>query len=187
MSEQHVNTGELDEAEKVFDVVLPASDEATEVVHPGEQPFYLPTMAVTAQFAAVLRLASVAPIRRNHFNVVLFGEFLVELVRVVGFVADEPRREFVEEAPSKNLLHKVAFGWRSAVDSNGERKTVTSGDSDDFRALAATGGADGKAPFFALAKVASTNASSRLSWPRPCRCRASTPSACSNFPLRTHC
>jgi hypothetical protein len=36
----------------------------------------------------------------------------------------------------------------------GERKTVTSGDSDDLRALAATGGAHGKAPpFLALANT----------------------------------
>ena len=162
MSEQHVNASELDEAEKVLDVVFPSSDESPEVVHPGKQPFHFPSTAIPAQRTTVLRFAPLPPIRRNHFNAVLFGKFLVELVRVVGFVADEPRRQFVEEAPCKNLLHKVAFGWRSAVDSNGERKTVTSGDSDDFRALPATGGADGKAPFFALAKVASTNASSRF-------------------------
>jgi len=48
----------------------------------------------------------------------------------------------------------------------GERKTVSSSDSDDLRALAATGRADGEAPFLALAKVASTNASSKFNWPR---------------------
>jgi hypothetical protein len=187
MSEQHVQTGELHEAEKVLDVVFPTRDESTKAVHPGEEPLYSPATAVTTQFAAILSLASLAPIRRNHFNGVLFGKFLVEFVRVVGLVADEPGREFVEEASRKNLLHKLTLGWRSAVDSNGERKTVTSGDSDDLRAFAATGGANGKAPFFALAKVASTNASSKFSWPRSCRCRASTPSARSNLPLRTHC
>src|SRR6266581_1779742 len=36
----------------------------------------------------------------------------------------------------------------------------------NFRALAATGGTNGEAPFLALAKVASTNASSRFSCPR---------------------
>ena len=187
MSEQHVQTGELHKAEKVLDVVFPTRDESAEAVHPSEEPLHSPATAVTTQFASILRLNSLAPIRRNHFNVVLFGKCLVEFVRVVSLVADEPGREFVEEASRKNLFHKLTLGRRSAVDSNGERKTVTSGDSDDLRALAATGGADGKAPFFALAKVASTNASSRFNWPRSCRCRASTPSACSNLPLRAHC
>ena len=68
-----------------------------------------------------------------------------------------------------------------------ERKTVISGDSDDFRALAAASGADGEAPFLALAKVASTNASSRFSFPRSCRWPAKSLSACPNLPLRTHC
>ena len=146
-----------------------------------------PTTPVAAQFASILRLASLAPVRRNQLDVVIFREFLVERVRVVGFVPDEPRRQLVEEASGKNLLHKLALGRRSAIDSNGERKTVTSGDSEDLRALAATGGADGEAPFFALAKVASTNASSRFNRPRWCKCRASTASACSSWPLRTHC
>jgi hypothetical protein len=43
-----------------------------------------------------------------------------------------------------------------------------------------------KPPFLALAKVASTNAPSRFSCPRPCRCRASSFSASSSLPVRTH-
>jgi len=74
----------------------------------------------------------------------------VERVGVVGFAADKPGRQLAEEASRQNLLHKPAFGWRSAADSNGGRKTVTSGDSDDLRALAATGGIDGKAPYFSV-------------------------------------
>ena len=61
-----------------------------------------------------------------------------------------------------------------------------SGDSNDFRALAVTSGTNGEAPFLALAKVASTNASSRFSCPRSCRSRASCFSASSSLPLRTH-
>ncbi len=106
-----METGELHEAEKVLDVVFPSRDESAEAVHPGEEPLHSPASAVTTQWASVLRLASVAPVRRNHFNVVLFGEFLVEWIRVVRLVADEPCREFVEEASGKNLLHKLALGW----------------------------------------------------------------------------
>jgi len=74
--------------------------------------------------------------------------------------------QFVEETAGKNLFHKLALGRRSALHRYGERKTVSSGDSDDLRALAATGRADCEAPFLALAKVASTNASSRGSTDR---------------------
>ena len=187
MSEQHVKTGKVDEAEEVLDVIFPACDEATEVVHPREEPLDLPALSVAAQLAPILTPASIAPVGRDHFDVVFLTERAVERVRVVGLVADKPSGELVEEASGQNVLHKLALGRRSAVDRYGERKTVTSGDSDDLRALAATGGTNGEAPFLALAKVASTNASSRLSFPCWYRCRASRFSASSSFPFRTHC
>src|SRR6202034_436152 len=187
MSEQHVKAGKVDEAKEVLDVIFPSSDEAAEVVHPREEPFDLPPLSVAAQLAPILTSASIAPVGRDHLDVVFLAERAVERVRVVGLVTDEPGRELVEEASGQNILHKLALGRRSAVDRYGERKTVISGDSDDLRPLAATGGADGKAPFFALAEVASTNASSRLSFPRWCRCRASRFNASSSFLLRTHC
>jgi len=37
----------------------------------------------------------------------------------VGLVADEPGREFVEEASGQNVFHKLALGQRSAVDRYG--------------------------------------------------------------------
>jgi len=111
----------------------------------------------------------------------------VERVGVVGFVADWAGGQFVEETAGKNLFHKLALGRRSALYRYGERKTVSSSDSDDLRALDATGRADGEAPFLALAKVASTNASSKFNWPRSYKRCASRRNATSSFPLRTHC
>ena len=177
----------MDEAEEVLDVVFPSGDKAAEVVHPGEEPLYLPASAIAVQLASILTIASAPPIGRNQFDSVLFSQLRVERVRVIGFVADEPCGEFVEKASGKNLFHKLALGWRSALDRYGERKTVISGDSDDLRSLAAAGGTHGKAPFFALAKVASMKASCRSSLPRSCRCLASKRSAFSSLPLRTHC
>src|ERR1700691_671853 len=188
MSEQQVKAGQMDEADEVLDVIFPASDEAAEVVHPGKEPLHFPAFSIAAQFAAILGSAfASAPVRGDQFDSVVFGELRVERVRVVGFVADEPGRRFVEKASGKNLFHKLALGRRSALDRYGERKTVISGDSDDLGALAAPGGADCEAPFLALAKVASTSASSRFSRPRSCRGRASIFSASSSFPLRIHC
>src|SRR5664280_1239823 len=173
MVEQQFEAAKVNEAEEVFDVVFPAGYEAAEIVQPGEEPLHLPASFVAPQLASVLGFAAPPAIGSDQLDAVLLFELRVEPVRVVGFVADEPGRELVEEASGKNLFHQLALGWRSALHRYGERKTVTSGDSDDLRPLAATGGSNGKAPFFALAKVASTNASSRFSWPRSCRCRAS--------------
>jgi hypothetical protein len=188
MSEQHVKAGKVDEAEEVLDVVFPSRDEAAEVMHPGKEPLHFPAFSITAQFAAILSSAfASAPVRGDQFDSIVLSELRVERVRVVGFIADEPGREFVEEASGKNFLNKLALGRRSALDRYGERKTVISGDSDDLRALAPPGGADSEPPFLALANVASTNASSRFSRPRSCRCRASILSASSSLPLRIHC
>ena len=188
MSKHDADAGEVDEAEEVFDVVFPSGDEAAEVVHPGKQPFHFPAVAIAAQLSSVLCFASAAtPVGRNQLDAVFALELFIERVRVVGLIADEPCGEFVEKTSGKNLFHKPALGRRSALDRYGERKTVISGDSDDLGALAAARGADGEAPFFALAKVASTNASSRFSLPRSCRCRASRLSASSSLPERIHC
>ena len=155
----------MDEAEEVLDVVFPSSDEAAEVVHPSEEPFDLPALLVTAKLAPVLRFASVAAVRGDHLDAVFVLEPLVELVGVVSLVANQSNGQFVEKASGKNFLNKLALGRRSARDRYGERKTVASGDSDDLGALAPPRWANRKAPFLALAKVASTNASSRLSLP----------------------
>ena len=166
---------------------LPSSDQTAEVLHPGKQPFHFPAPLVTTQWAAILRFATVAPVGRDHLDAILFVQGLVESVRIVRFVPDQPFGELVEEASGQNSFHKPALGRRSAFDSDGERKTIARGDSDDLGALATSGRADSKAPFLALANVASTNASSKLSFPRSCRYLASRRNASTSLPSRTHC
>ena len=177
----------MDHSEVVFDVVFPAVHESAEVVHPGKESFDLPSFSVAAQGAAVLCFGASATVRSNHFDAVILGQLSVKPVGVVRLVADQPGGEFVEEAGGKDVFDKVALCRRSAFNSNGEWKTVISGDNDDLRALPAAGGSDGKAPFLALAKVASTNASSRLSLPCWCSNRASSRSASISLPSRIHC
>ena len=177
----------MDHSEVVFDVVFPAVHESAEVVHPGKESFDLPSFSVAAQGAAVLCFGASATVRSNHFDAVILGQLSVKPVGVVRLVADQPGGEFVEEAGGKDVFDEVALCRRSAFNSNGEWKTVISGDNDDLRALPAAGGSDGKAPFLALAKVASTNASSRLSLPCWCSNRASSRSASISLPSRIHC
>src|ERR1700692_4670691 len=95
----------------------------------------------------------------DHFYPVTLGQIAVQSVTVIGFVADQSRRERVEEAvPGTPSTSWLSCG-EALFDTNGERKTVIIGKSDDFRSFAAFGGPDSEAPFFAPVKEASIKAS----------------------------
>ena len=163
MPDEDEQASKVYEAEDVFDVEFPSCDEPTVVLHPCKEPLDFPSATIAALGTAILSLVlAVGPVGREHLDAV-FIHLRLEHIRVVGFVADESLRQFVEEASGQNSSHMPALGRRSAFDRNAERKTIARGDRDDLRPLAALGGADGEAPFLALANVASTNASSRLS------------------------
>jgi hypothetical protein len=187
MPQQQLDASELDHAKEVFDVVLIASDDSAEPMHPGKQSFYFPPPLVSPKLAPVLCLGSSAPVGSNHFDVIVSEQLLIQLVRIVSFVPDQSRRELFEEAAGEHLFDQLAFCGRSTLDTDGERKTVISGDSDDLGALPATRRSDGKPPFLALANVASTKASSISSLPRFCNCFASRRNALPSLPSRTHC
>ncbi len=53
---------------------------------------------------------------------------------------------------SQDAFNELDFVRPSAFDTNGERKTMSIGESDDFRPFATFGGPDHKAPFFAPVK-----------------------------------
>jgi hypothetical protein len=110
MSDQEVQTGEVEEAEKVLDVVFPSGDKSAEVVHPRKEPLHSPAPAVATQLTGILTPAAVAPVGRDHLDAVLVLEHTIERVRVVSLVADEPGGEFVEEAPGQSVLHEPALG-----------------------------------------------------------------------------
>src|SRR5450755_1326097 len=147
MPEQHLQAGEVDEAEEVLDVVFPSGDESAEVVHPGEEPFHLPTSLVAPQLASVLRLSTPAAIRRDQLDAVFLFKFFIEPIRVVRFVPNESGGQLVEEASSQDFFDQLAFVRRSTLHRYGERKTVTSGDSVDLRPLPRRVGPTPKPPF----------------------------------------
>jgi len=179
---------ETHHTEEVLDVVLPADDQPTKVMQPGKESFHSPTSAVAPQRATVLRgFPALSAMGCDHLDAVALGQIAVQAVAVVSFVADQPCREGVEEAVPENAFDELTLMRRSAFDTNGERKTVIIGDNDDFRPLAAFGGPDRAAPFFAPVKEASMKASSSFSFPRACNSSASTRKMPSNLPSRTHC
>ena len=59
-------------------------------MHPGKQALDLPVTAVAAQSAPVL-LAALAPVWHNQLDSYCLAKPLVDPIRVVGFVTDEPR------------------------------------------------------------------------------------------------
>lgn len=69
-------------------------------------------------------------------------------VRGKGPVANKPFGQFVKQAVPEDFFDELTFVRRSASHANGERKTVTIGDSDDRGPLASARGTDRKAPFF---------------------------------------
>jgi hypothetical protein len=101
--------------------------------------------------------------RRDQLDAIRLSQVSIQAVTVICFVADQSLRESVEETLAEDPFDKLAFVRRSAFDANGERKTVIIGESDDFRSLAAFGGADRETSFFAPVKEASIKASSSCS------------------------
>jgi len=158
------------------------------MMEPSEKSFDSPTSAVAAQRATVLSgLPAHSAMRSYHLNAVVLGQSTIQSVAVIGFVADQSRWEGVEEAVPEDPLYELAFVRRSAFDTNGERKTVIIGESEDFRAFAAFGGPDREAPFFAPVKEASIKASSSWSFPLARNSLARTRKMRSSLPSRTHC
>ena len=169
-------------------MVLPADHETTKVMEPGKESFHSPTPAIPPQGTTILRgLPALSAMRGNHLDAIALGQIAVQAVAIVGFVSDQSCGESVEEAVSEDALDELAFMRRSAFDTNGERKTVSIGESDDFRPFAALGGPNRKAPFFAPVKEASIKASSSCNLPRARNSSASTRTMRSSFPARTHC
>ena len=113
------------EAEEVFDVVFPLCDQPAVVLHPGKEPFDFPAAAVAALWPSVLGLLfAVGPAGRDHLDSV-FTHLLVQRIRIVDLVANQPFGQLVGEASGQNSFHKPTLGRRSAFDRYGERKTVT--------------------------------------------------------------
>lgn len=111
MPEQHEGACELYEAEEVFDVVFPTSDQPAVVLHPGEDPFDLPSAPVSAQRSAILRLLlPIGTIGRDHLNTIFLCQRLIQRIGVISLVANQSLGQLIEEASGQNSFHKLALG-----------------------------------------------------------------------------
>ena len=169
-------------------MIFPANYEPTKPVQPSEESFYAPRPAIATKRSTILgNSLAIAPVRGNQFDTVAVQQMIVQGIAIVSVVADQSFGEFFEEALAEDLFDELAFVRRSALDTNGERKTVISGDGNDLGAFAALGRANGEPPFFAPEKEASMNPSCNGNWPRACNSPASRCRIFSSLPSRTHC
>lgn len=164
-----------------------ARNQSAEPLQPGEQPFHDPAALISAQWSAVLRLPPVLSIGRYHLDAVLLFQVPVQRIGIVRLVADQPRRQFVEEARGERFIDELALVRRGRIDRDSHRNAVFCGDRHDLRPLAPFGLSHCEAPFFADAKLTSIKASSRSSLPSSRSFSASTRNAFSNCPPRTNC
>src|SRR6204780_3033450 len=189
MPQEDHGTCELNHAEEILWVILPANNDATIVMEPSKQTFNFPATTVAAQGATVLGDGStpVPAVRRDQFHTELFAYPLVQRITVVRFVADQSLRCLPQKSPLQRGFDERGFIRRSADHVHGDRKTMAVCDCHDFAAFAAFCRADTRAPFFAELKLASMKASLRSSLPRS---RKPSASFCSNrgsSPQRCHC
>ena len=176
----------MDEALKVFGMIFVTHHQPPEVEEPGKEPLHLPASAVTPQWPAILRgHAPVDFVGRNQFNAVVGAEFFIQPVAIVSLVADQAVGGFRHEAFYQGGFDQLYFRWRSAFCPQGERKTMTVGNTHDFRALAALGFAHQSPPFLAGTNVPSTKHSFKSRPPAALRCAAKANRIVSITPERT--
>ena len=152
MPEQDLHATKADHAEEVLDVVFPADHQPTKVMQPGKQLFDSASSVATQCTTILGRRPALSAMRCDHFDAVALSQISIQEVTVIRFVPDQSRWEGVEEAVPEDPFDELAFVRRSALDTNGERKTVIIGESDDLRSFTAFGGPDREAPFFAPVK-----------------------------------
>ena len=156
---------------------------------PGKQTFDLPTAAITAQHAAILRgfPAAHGMVWSNQLHAEAFANLHIQRIAVVSAVANQTLGSFREETSLESGLDELCFMRRSAGHVHGERKTMAVADRHDFAAFAAASRADSRAPFFAELKVASMKDSRKSNFPRSRKSSASFCSSRVSNPDRCHC
>ncbi len=148
-------------------MVFVASNEAAEIVKPSKESFHAPTSFASPKWSSILSDDfSAFSVWGNQLNPSLLPESLVESIAVIGFVANEPVRQFIDEALVKRLFDEPDFVGRSILNADGERKTSAVCNCHDLGPFTALRLTNSKAPFFAPEKEPSTNPSSKSNLPR---------------------
>jgi hypothetical protein len=135
-SEQNNRAGQVEQAEETARVVLVPHGDAPVVLQPGKQPFDFPPPYVTPQWPPVLGgcflSISHQAERRDDFDISLRLHALIELVAIVGLVADEALRLLGGEPAVQCGIDQRHLMWRSTSSPNGDRMTILLALAADF-------------------------------------------------------
>ena len=137
-------------------------------------------------FASLGKRANQRPVTLSRPSSSILFQLGVELITVVGFVADEPLGQFVGKASVQGRFGQRHLMRRRACHVYGERNTSSVCHCHDLGALAALCFTNGTTPFFAGANVPSIKASRKSSFPRSFKSSASTISKASKAPCFRH-
>ena len=175
--------------------MLMAHQQSAELAEPGVGSFDDPTPLVAPKFSAILKpsLLAIVPVGRDQLDATLL-QSLAQRVRIIGGVGNYPFRLLSGTAfgsRNRDLLErgfrKRNFVRRGTFQPNSQRKTLTVDQYHPLRPLAPLGFSDGKAPFFAGAKLPSRKVSSHFSRPSSSSAPSRVRHAFSQTPSSSHC
>src|SRR5882724_1365551 len=169
--------------------------QSSELAQPGVGSCDDPTPFVASQFASIFVAAVpiVVPVRRDQLDAA-FLQSLAQRVRIVGGVGNHPfrllpgtafgarNRDFLERG-----FRKRNFVRRGTFQPNSQRNTLTVDQYHPLCPLAPLGFSDGKAPFFAGAKLPSKKVSSHFSRPSLSSAPSRVRHAFNHTPSSSHC
>jgi hypothetical protein len=157
-----------------YNITIPADNQSAIIAQPRKSPLNFITTFITPHLASivVLLLLIVAPVRANHIDTPLF-QSLTKPVTIVSLVCNQAFGGFSGSASTfarhrdivQRLFEQLDFRWGRRVQVVSQRNTLAVDHHHPLRALAPFGWSDAFAPFFAGAKLPSTNASDQSSWP----------------------
>ena len=175
--------------------MLMTHQQSAELAQPGVGAFDDPTPPVAAQFAPIFvaPVPIVLPVRRDQLDAAFLQSF-AQRIGIVGGVGNHPFRLLPRTAlapRNRNFgergLRKCNFVRSGTFQPNSQRKTLTVDQYHPLRPLAPLGFADGRAPFFAGAKLPSRKASSHFNRPSSSSAPSSVRHAFSQTPSSSHC
>jgi len=155
-------------------ITIPSDNQSATISQPGKSPLNLIATSITPHLAAIiiLLLLVVASVRANQLNTPPL-QSLTKFIAIVSLVGNQAFRIFSGSASIfarhsdsiQRFFEQLDFRGGRRVQVVSQRNTFAVDHHHPLRAFAPFGWADAFAPFFAGAKLPSTNASDQSSWP----------------------
>lgn len=152
LAKQQHHAPEVEEAEEVVGLDVPAGREPPPSLEPGKEPFDLPAPLVAPQRSAILlaiALSTAAAFRRDELDAALVGESAAESAAVPRFVGDQSRRQLSYESSVESSLREHTVESVSSVNIDSDRKTMAVCNCHDLCRIAGAAFPDAGPPFFA--------------------------------------